>query len=256
MAKEVSYCESCGNRLFDRSFAYDGRTFCDACRPASRAPVAPARERRPSPKAPARRARESTRLRRKRGVLGPALGAAAAAALAAGIAVVASGPSPAPAPAPEPPARALVAAAPEPEVETGPSPEETLALVREIRESDRLFQRRDEVVKLLREAGGRGEADRLAAEYEKQFEDAAARLADFARSEALRLAAQKKFAQAIETVDGYPESFRSSRSAEALKTLRQDLERRRAESAGAERPPSRTPPGTTPILPLTRDQGI
>lgn len=255
MGKEVTYCESCGHRLMGDAFIHDGRTFCDACRPTSTVPVVTAPARRPSsgrlPRVPARRTKESTRIRRKRNFLVPAIGVAAAAALAVGIAVASSG-SPEPVrPKAEP---APVAAPPvpkaEPKQEAGPSPDEILARVRGIRESDLMFERRDEVLKLLRRAAGHGEADRLAAEYEAKFEDAAARLADFARSEALRLAGKQKYAEAISSLDGYPAAFRTSRSSESLGTLRRDLERRRAQPAGTDRAPARTPPGTSPILPL------
>ena len=255
MGKQVTYCESCGHRLLGDAFIHDGRTFCQACRPTSTVPVVTAPARRLSsgrlPRVPARRTKESTRIRRKRSLLGPAIGVAAAAALAVGIAVASSG---SPEPVRETPVPATFAAPPvprpEPKQDPGPPLDEILARVREIRESDLMFERRDEVLKLLLQASGRGEADWLAAEYETKFEDAAARLADFARSEALRLAGKQKYAEAISSLDGYPASFRASRSADSLATLRKDLERRRAQPAGTDRAPARTPPGTSPILPL------
>jgi hypothetical protein len=134
--------------------------------------------------------------------------------------------------------------------EAAPSIEEILARVRAIRESDLMFERREEVLKLLRGASGRGEADRLLAEYERQYEDTAARLADFARSEALRLAEKRKFAEAIASLDGLPAAFRDSQAAKPLGSLRSDLERRRGEAAKPAPAPQRTPPGSSPILPL------
>jgi hypothetical protein len=253
MGRGITYCESCGHRLLGEAFVFDGRTFCEACRPTSTVPLA---SKRPSsgrlPKVPARRPKETTRVRRKRGLHAPAIGVAAAAALAVGIALAVSASAPAPAapPAASPPRQRdetnLVALSRVPE--PAPSIEENLARVRAIRESDLMFERRGEVLKLLREASGRGEADRLLAEYERRFEDTAARLADFARSEALRLAEKRKFAEAIASLDGLPAAFRDSQAAKSLGSLRSDLERRRGEAAKPAAPS--TPPGSSPILPL------
>jgi hypothetical protein len=190
-----------------------------------------------------RRAKESTRIRRKRSLLVPGLAAAAVAALAVGIALASGGPSPEePAPAP-----VLAAPRPAPPPAPPPSPEALLAKAREIREADLLFERRAHVLELLRQAGPR--ADRVAAEYDHAFEETAARLADFARSEALRHSARQKYAEAIASLDGYPEAFRASRAAGPLRELRKDLERRRTEAAGAPAPAVRTPAGTSPIVP-------
>lgn len=259
MGKEISYCESCGHRLVGDAVLHDGRRYCQACRPTSTIPVAPPppapATARPSsgrlPRVPARRTKESTRIRRKRGLLVPGISAAAAAALAVGIALATSGSPPEIDPVKRAPAPAPIASPPVsrpvPAPDPAPSPEELLARVREIRENDLMFDRRDEVVKLLRQSAGRGEADRVAADYDRQYEEAAARLADFARSEALRLAGKQKIAEAVASLDGYPASFRGSRAAATLESLRRDLERRRASP---DRGPVRTPPGTSPILPL------
>jgi hypothetical protein len=104
-----------------------------------------------------------------------------------------------------------------------------------------MFERREEVLRLLKEAAGRSgprleEVDQIAAEYDRKFEQAAARLADFTRSEAMRMAAKQKYAEAIERLDGYPAAFKTSASAEQIRALRRDFERRRAESAA--QPPS------------------
>jgi hypothetical protein len=179
------------------------------------------------------RTRETTRIR-KRSPLRIVLPAGALVALAIGIAVAAGTSSSDPRPS-----RATVAAPPA-EIPAAPKPvpsvDELLGRIRELRQSDLLFERREEVVQLLREAGGRAgtrleEVDQLAAEYGRKFEEAAARVADFTRSEALRMAAKQKYSEAIDRLDGYPAGFRASRSAEPLRVLRQDLERRRAESA-------------------------
>ncbi len=271
MGKEVCYCVSCGHRLQGDAVLHDGRRFCQACRPTSTVPVlpppeAPASRRASSGRLPkvAPRRKETTRVRRKRSLLVPGIAAAAAAALAVGIALAAGG-SPAE-PEPEPARVAAVARppvpAPPPQADGSPALDELLEKARAIRESDLMFDRRAEVSKLLEEAGRkagarRGEVDRLAAEYDQAFEETAARLADFARSEALRHSTRRKFAEALASLDGYPEAFRASRAAGSLKDLRRDLERKKAESAvsppAVERKPARTPAGTSPILPLVAD---
>ncbi len=73
--------------------------------------------------------------------------------------------------------------------------------------------------------------DLVAADYDRKFEEAAARVADFTRSEASRMASRQKYADAIERLDGYPTAFRSSKSAGTIRALREDLERRRGADA-------------------------
>jgi hypothetical protein len=218
---------------------------CTACRPATPAPEVPSPRRGTSARLrqqpPAPRLRETTRIRRRH-ALPLVIGAAALLALAIGIAIAAGGPtsaSPTPStvvvvvpPSKEPPP----AGAPE----VKPRLDDLLTTIREMRAADLLFEKRVEILRLLKDAAaGAGnrleEVDQVAADYDRKFEDAAARLADFTRSEALRIASKGKVAEAIERVDGYPAPFRASKSAERLRLLRQDLERR-LES------PSATPP--------------
>jgi hypothetical protein len=246
VGKEISYCHSCGHRLLvdesgdSRAYLHDGRRFCATCCPSQPVPAAPVAQRRQSStrlraQAMAGRTRETTRIR-KRSPLRIVLPAAALVALAIGIAIaagsVSSDPHPLRASVAAAPAELPAASKPAP----SPSVDELLGRIRELRQSDLLFERREEVVQLLREAGGRAgtrleEVDQLAADYGRKFEEAAARVADFTRSEALRMAAKQKYSEAIDRLDGYPAGFRASKSAEPLRVLRQDLERRRAESA-------------------------
>lgn len=251
MGKGISYCRSCGIRLAsDASFAAsDGRNYCDPCRPAD---VAAPLERRKAAttkiraQSTAARPRETTRLRR-RGGWGAALAAAGVVALAVGLAIAAASSAEAPrAPAPPPRAAAVVDAPPPVKAESAPTLDELLARIRDLRQNDLMFERRDEVLKLLSEAAGRagarlGEVDWIAVEYDRKYEDAAARLADFTRSEAQRLASKEKFAEAVERLDGYPAPFRASRSAAALRELRQEYVRRRGDAVPASvgAPPSK-----------------
>jgi hypothetical protein len=218
---------------------------CTACRPATPSPEVPMPRRGTSTRLrqqpPAQRPRQTTRIR-KRHALPLLIGAGAVLALAIGIAIAAGGPSPAPPSSSSvvvmvpPPPEASPAAVPQ----NRPSLDEILAQVREKRGDDLLFERREEILRLLKDAAARAgirleEVDQIAADYDRKFEDAAARLADFTRSEALRMASKGKIPEAIERVDGYPAPFRASKSAEKLRLLRRDLEAR-IES------PSATPP--------------
>jgi hypothetical protein len=248
VGREISYCTSCGDRLLGQ----EGRGYCAACRPSSapQPPAVPVPTRRQSSarlrQQPPARPRETTRIR-KRSVLPLLLGAAAVLALAIGIAIAAGGSSSPPAP----PSSVVIvvppSSAPAPKAPAGPTLDETLAQIREIRGSDLLFERREEIVRMLKDAGARAgsrleEVDQIAADYDRKYEEAAARLADFTRSEALRMASKQKFTEALERLDGYPSSFRTSKSAEALRLLKQDLERRRAESTAPPPAPSSPPP--------------
>jgi hypothetical protein len=193
---------------------------------------------------PAPRGRETTRIR-KRNPLGLILAGAAAAALALGIALAAgSSPPPEAAPLPSGPAAAPVQVQLQPKSPPAPALEELLSRVREISQADLMFERRDEVVGLLKEAAGRAgsrleEVDQIAAQYGRKFEQAAARVADFTQAEAKRVAAKQRYAEAIERLDGYPAAFKASRSAEQIRALRHDFERQRAESALPASPPQR-----------------
>jgi hypothetical protein len=260
MGKGISYCHRCGLRLLvdDASGASamtESRRFCAACRPAEAAAPAPApAERRKSSTTKVRaqgsgaRPRETTRIR-KRSKWAVALPAAAAVALAVGIAL-ATGASPESRPATTvvPAPAAVPEQRPAAKEEPAPSLDELLARVRAVRQDDLMFERRDEVLRLLGAAAGRagsrlGEVDLLSAEYDRKFEEAAARLADFTRSEAQRMAAKEKFAEALERLDGYPAAFRTSRSAASLRELRREYVRRRGADAPAPAaggvPPSR-----------------
>jgi len=157
------------------------------------------------------------------------------AVLAIGIAVAAGG-SPPPEPAPAPMAHPPVHAHPEPKLPPAPPLEDILSRIRDLRQSDLMFERRDEVLGLLKEAASRAgprleEVDQIAAEYDRKFEQAAARLADFTRSEAQRMAAKAKYADAIDRLDGFPAALRTSKSAEQIRALRREFELRRADFA-------------------------
>ena len=254
MGKEISYCHGCGNRLLETEqaagqvYIHENRRFCRSCCPSlPPAETVPMPQRRHSStrlrmqQPPGPRPRETTRIRR-RNPLGLILGASAAAALAIGIALAAGG-SPS-VPPPPPAAPAPVQAQAEPKPVAPPPLDEALSRIREIRQSDLMFERRAEVLALLKEASGRAgprleEVDQLSADYDRKFEQAAARLADFTRAEAMRMAAKQKYAEAIERLDGYPAAFKTSASAEQLRALRRDFERRQAESAA--QPPSQPP---------------
>ena len=230
VGREISYCTSCGERLLDAA----SRGYCTTCRPD---PV-PMPTRRHSTtrmrqQPPAPRPRETTRIR-KRNALPLVITALAVLALAVGIAIGAGG-------SPPPPSVPVAVVAPPagpssvPKAPAGPTLDATLAEIREIRGSDLLFERREEILRMLKDAGARAgarleEVDQIAADYDRKYEDAAARLADFTRSEALRMASKQKFTEALERLDGYPVSFRTSKSAESLRLLRRDLEQRRAQA--------------------------
>lgn len=252
VGKEISYCHSCGHRLLETepSFQRDHRRFCASCSPADAVPFEARRQTSTRVRAqagPAPRPRETTRVRKKN----PAAliaGAAGAAALAVGLAIAASG-APAPEPAPVVPSAPQAQAPAPPKPVPGPTLEDLLSRIREIRQSDLMFDRRDEVLALLRDAAERSgprleEVDQIALEYDRKFEQAAARLADFTRSEAQRMAAKQRYAEAIERLDGYPAPFRTSKSAEQIRALRRDFERRRIESSPAPAGPQRQVVGT------------
>ncbi len=244
MGKEISYCQVCGDRLGvgealeNQVYVHDGRRYCSACRPERATAKIPLPDRRKSTtkmRAPAR-PKETTRVRKRRG---PAFAVAAGLAVASaiGIAIAAGGRAPDP-PAAAPRASGEIAApapTPAPKPDARPTLDEMLARVRELRQSDLMFERRDEVRRLLAEAAlkagsRREEVDLSSADYDRSFEEAAARLADFTRSEAARMATKQKFAEAIERLDGFPAAFRTSRAAGPLQRLREDYERRRSSS--------------------------
>ena len=242
VGREISYCHSCGNRLVETESAvlHDNRRFCRSCCPSPTVEVVPAAQRRQSSTrlrmqggAAAPKVRETTRIRKRRPV-GWIIAASVLVAAGVGLAIAAGG-SPA-REAPSPVAAPLLPVSSGPKPAAEPPLDELLSRIREIRGSDLMFERRPEVLGLLKDAAGRSgprleEVDQLALEYDRKFEQAAARLADFARSEAMRMAAKQKYAEAIERLDGFPAAFKTSKSAEPLRVLRQDFERRRAESS-------------------------
>jgi len=247
VGKEISYCHSCGHRILETesAFLHEHRRFCKSCCPDEAVPLPQRRQSstrlRMAPGS-APKPRETTRVRR-RSPVGLIAGGIVAAGVIVGLAVAAGG-----APAPEPP-RAVPTAPPvavqaASRTPSPPSLDELLTRIREIRQADLMFERRDEVLGLLKESADRSgprleEVDQAAAEYDRKFEQAAARLADFTRSEAMRMAAKQKYAEAIERLDGYPAAFKTSKAAEPLRTLRRDFELRRAESAAPPGSPQR-----------------
>lgn len=240
VGKEISYCHSCGSRLME-TFLLDNRRFCRSCCPSPTVdPLPPAQRRQTSthlraPAGPAPKRRETTRVRKQRSPVGLIATGVIVAVLAIGIAVAAAG-SPPPEPAPAPTAHPPVQVHPEPKLPPAPSLDDILSRIRDLRQSDLMFERRDEVLGLVKEAASRAgprleEVDQIAAEYDRKFEQAAARLADFTRSEAQRMAAKEKYADAIDRLDGFPAAFRTSKSAEQIRALRREFELRRAASA-------------------------
>ena len=237
VGKEISYCHSCGHRLLESEAAFfrDHRRFCKSCCPSPTVDLPPPAQRRQTstrmkvPAGPAPRPRETTRVRKRNPFAMIAAGAGVV-ALAIGIALAAGGaPPPEPALAPAPPP---VQVRTEPKPPSAPPLDELLSRIREIRQADLMFERREEVLALLKDASARSgsrleEVDQLATEYDRKFEQAAARLADFTRAEAARMAAKQKYAEAIERLDGFPAPFRTSAAAEQIRLLRRDYERLR-----------------------------
>ncbi len=109
-----------------------------------------------------------------------------------------------------------------------------LAQIRDLREQDKTFVRKEEILRMLRSAADmagarRAEAEQAIAEYGKAFEEAAAQAAEAARSEAVKLAGEKKFPEALARIDGYPESFRKTPHAAPLAALREELAKKMPE---------------------------
>jgi hypothetical protein len=110
---------------------------------------------------------------------------------------------------------------------------------REVSGRDGRFERREEMSRLLRAsaevAGARkAEVEKILADYEKGFLEAAAREAAQARAEAEQRAAAGKFAEAIARCEELPEPFRSTPAGEGIAKLREELARRAEEAARAE----------------------
>jgi hypothetical protein len=254
VGKEISYCQVCGRRLGvgealeNQVYVHEGRRYCSSCRPERASAKIPLPERRTSTtkmrsQPPAARVKETTRVRKRNGpAFAIAAGLAVASAIGIAIAAGSRAPEP-PAAAPKPAGEAVApAVAPAPKPGAEPALDDLLARVRELQQSDLMFERRDEVRRLLADASVKAgprleEVDQLSADYDRRFEEAAARLADFTRSEASRMATKQKFAEAIERLDGFPAAFRTSRAAGILQRLREDYERRRSASGA---PPAST----------------
>jgi hypothetical protein len=118
------------------------------------------------------------------------------------------------------------------DLQTGEKFDAALAQIRSLIRSDTLFVRRPEVLQLVtateKSAGARGaELERLRADYDKSYQEASRRLADFTRSEAERLAGQNKFAEAVAKCDDYLQSFGSTPAGEAIRKYREELEAKR-----------------------------
>ena len=246
-----------------RASMIGNRPFCAACRPAtSRVPAAvpagpaPAPEPPPTKADPPRRPRKTSTARIP--IAGPpgarrappakparaskaplivALVVGGAVVLVLLIIVAASSGRPRSSAAPKPgPAEARVdeteAAMKSPEAPPGDRPDAHLAEIHELIRNDALFTKRPEVLERMegarRSAGARaGDLDRLRAEYDRDYEDAARRLADFARGEAQRLASQNKLDEAIRKCDDYLGTFGPASAASPIRNLRLNLEKRR-----------------------------
>ena len=243
MGKEIVYCQGCGTNLREEDFEkgrarrVENRPFCVECKPAPPPNVETPRPRKtstgriPITTPPGARRPVPPKAAQTRN-LPLIIGGAIAALVVLMLLIVMASRSG----RPRPPASSSSAA---PETEAAPSPAPTddrpdlrLAQIREIIRGDPLFARRTDVVQRMeearREAGSRdGEVGRLRAEYDRSYEEAARRLADFARSEAERLAAQRKLDDAIRTCDDYLDSFGPAGSADAIRRLRRDLDKRR-----------------------------
>lgn len=108
-----------------------------------------------------------------------------------------------------------------------------LRQIRELREGDPKFLRKSEILGMLRSAAGlagsrRAEVEQISAEYEKAFEEAAAKAAEAVRAEAGKLAGERKFPEAMARIDEYPQSFRGTPHGAPLEALRAELARKMA----------------------------
>ena len=235
MGKEIVYCQGCGTNLRESDFekgrahVVDNRPYCSECKPlpktesprprkasTGRIPVPPPQAaRRPAPARPARRSNTPLLVG---GIVAAIVILMLLIVLAAGGGRTRSASTPAPAPEKE----SAPAGARRADAADGP-----LGRIRELIREDTLFARRAEILALFDAAPRAGDTDRLRAEYDRSFEDAAKRLADFARSEASRLASQNKPAEALRKCDEYLESFGPAPAAEPIRKLRQDIQQRR-----------------------------
>lgn len=248
MGKLIVYCEGCGNSLREQEFdsgaaqVLENRPYCGTCRPPEN----------PAPRPAARRS-ESTRVRRgtstsrlpvsppppappARGPKLPFLFGLGTGVLLTllSTAVLRSAPEKEPLretaaapvrPPPEKPASL-------PEEARVASPEIHLRQIEEAIRDDPGFSRRTELLRSfdsLRPAPGAqaAEVDRHRADYDRRFETAADRLAEFTRTEAERLASKSKVDDAVRKCDDFLETFGASAAAGAIRRLRDELDRRR-----------------------------
>jgi len=109
-----------------------------------------------------------------------------------------------------------------------------LAQIRDLRAQDRAFLRRDEILNMLRSAAGmagprRAEVEQIIVDYGRAFEEAAESQAAAARAEALKLAEEKDFAEALKRIDEVPSPFRATKPVESLAALRGELAKKAQE---------------------------
>jgi hypothetical protein len=264
MGKPIVYCVNCGRSLREDDFLrrqawmLDNRPWCATCKPLpAEAPVTPGRAfpaRRPSsgqvPAATPRRPLPTSRPASKAPLL---IGAAFAAAAAVVLAILMSGGGP----PPPPPARAAAKAVVEPEAKTGPERAKTvepapgvdatdryIAMIRELSERDTTFRKRGEAKNLIaatrRQAGARaGELDRLEADYDRVFDEAARKAAETAAVEARALAAKGQTAEAIARLEDVAPAFAETEPVRKLSLVREELLRKPGPPAAAPaEPPS------------------
>jgi hypothetical protein len=248
MGRGIVYCGDCGRSLredaFERGLAgwFQDVPYCSACRAPSPTPPTGAiqKVRRPSsgqlPAATPRRPLPASRPRSKAPLLIGASLAVAAVLLLALFALSGPGSHPKPAAskaddtrkkAVETPARA----APPIDRPAGEATDRYLGMIRELRGRDVDFRKRREVKNLIdatrRQAGPRaGELDRLEAEYDRSFEDAAKAAADAAASEARGLAAKGRTEEALARLEELPAAFAETGAVRGLGALREELLRK------------------------------
>jgi hypothetical protein len=238
MGREIVYCEGCGTNLREPDFEKGGarllenKPYCAPCRPAEPPPPPPHRS-------------ETTRTRKastpriplpppaspKVSVLA-GLGLLAIALLAVVLACGRPTPEKIAVSTPKENREPATAVLPDPERDRA-AHEGRLREIDEVIKADPLFERSAEVFRRI-DAGRRSagphvaDFDRIRAAYEKSFEDAAKRLAEFARTEAARLASQAKLDDAVRKCDEYLESYGPTAAAASIRRLREELDRRRA----------------------------
>jgi hypothetical protein len=124
------------------------------------------------------------------------------------------------------------------ERDRGAQVETFVADIVEVVREDPDFARREEVLRMwdsaAASAGARAEEfRRRKRDYEEAFEKAAQKAADEARAAAEKLAAQERYAEAVERLDGVPAAFRTARAGSRLPLLREELARKHEEQERA-----------------------